>query len=178
MLVVKQQAASEVCIHKLELTTVSGRTRQACCCVSSSQLPFHFIFFPCPLFWTVAIALLNTLRFHKMWRASSGAASEGALTLLLFFIHLPILIDFPFYLPVFSSLLLFIYFLFHYFYRNLLLFFVVCSASCETRCGVWNRPQHSAVANTGLKVWAVTSGQRMSLHRNSRCLHERFSLKR
>ena len=35
-----------------------------------------------------------------------------------------------------------------------------------------------AVADTGLKMWAVLSGQRLSLHTNSRCLHERFSLKR
>jgi len=45
-----------------------------------------------------------------MWRVSSGAASEGALTILLLFIYLPISIDFSLLSGSFSSLSLFIYF--------------------------------------------------------------------
>jgi len=43
-----------------------------------------------------------------MWRVSSGvssgAASEGTFTLLLFFVYLPTRTDFPFYLPVFHEM--------------------------------------------------------------------------
>jgi len=75
-----------------------------------------FIFFHCPLFWAAAIALLNTLRFHKMWRVSSGAASEGTSKLYCFSLFIyPSLLIFPsicqfflhcFYLFFFVSLFL------------------------------------------------------------------------
>jgi hypothetical protein len=94
-------AAPEVCIHELELTTVSGE--RARLVAAFPLLSFRFVLFSFPVFCfgAVVIALFNTLRFHKMWRVSSGASSEGAPTVLIFFMCVPICIDFPFYMPVF-----------------------------------------------------------------------------
>jgi len=72
-----------------------------------------------------------------MWRVSSGAASESALTLLLFFIYLPINIDFPFYLPVFLRCL--------YFFCFIIFTVITCSSLLSDR----HRVKLDVVSGTG-----------------------------
>ena len=115
-----------MCIHRLELATVNERTRRTCWCVSSSQVLLRFIFFPCPLFWAFAIAVISTLGFHIMRRVSWGTVNKGALTSLYFslFIHTSV---FP-SICQFFFIVFILFSLFPYFYRNFFVFFVVCLA--------------------------------------------------